>query len=165
MHCKLDILQLKNILAKLKQSWTLNSQLSSFLPLPIFALSPKMPLALTGPCARCLCLPLLSHSPLLSTLLCCTPRMPRLEGCINWLLILWPPVESVTGKWSMGRRRENLGDLFSKFPPSGVPKGQLHSKISAQLCSRLHSPVSPVPLASLSPALRGLRVVIEAHYY
>ena len=27
-HCKLDILQLKNILAKLKQIWTLNSQLS-----------------------------------------------------------------------------------------------------------------------------------------
>lgn len=108
---------------------------------PIITLcSLKCPWLWLTPCARCLCLLLLCHSPLIPILLCDPRGWPA--GVYQWILALWILVGSGTGGRATGSREHlvRLECLFPTFPHFKVPNRWLHLEFS------MNSPISPIPV-------------------
>lgn len=124
------------------QSWTLNSVILTSSPTPIITICPlKCPWLWLAPCARCLPLLLPIHSPLFPILLCALRGWPA--RVYQW--VPCPLTSSWVWDWQEinGKKQRALGELgclFSKFPPFGIPKLWLHQEFS------VNSPISPIPV-------------------
>lgn len=124
------------------QSWTLNSVILTSSPTPIITICPlKCPWLWLAPCARCLPLLLPIHSPLFPILLCALRGWPA--RVYQW--VPCPLTSSWVWDWQEINRKKQralgeLGCLFSKFPPFGIPKLCLHQEFS------VNSPISPIPV-------------------